>query len=162
MALTPANPEVVGGPVMATIKKLILSGQSWKAGQFLFDDSSNLLSTCASNADAGTGGIKYFALTETTDPGNSTTEAEIGIITDEHIFEGNELDGTVGVGNIGGHYGIDVTSNVVTVDIADSSDPSVVITGVGSAYNPAQYSTSDVKGKLRFSVLNVALDATPA
>jgi len=160
--LTKANPEVVGGPIMATTTKLILNGQSWNAGQFLFADSSGLLKTCTSDADASTGGIKYLALSTQTDPGNSTTEEEVGVITHDHIFEGNELDGAVSVSNIGMNYGIDVTSNVVTVDVGDTSNPAVVITDVGSQFSPEQYEASDVCGKLRFQVLTTVIECAGA
>jgi len=162
-ALTAVNPVVVGKDTsMATVKMLILNGQSWNAGQFLYVDTSGLLNACASDADAATGGIKYYALTDQTDPGNSTTEAEVGIITSDTIFEGNELDGTVTQANIGPFYAIDVTSNVVTVDVGDTSNDAVVITDIGSEFSPAQYNTDDTKAKIRFRILNVALEAAPA
>jgi len=160
--LTPKNPELVSGPVMATIEKLILNGQSWNAGQFLNLDANGLLNSCASDDDAGTGGIKYLALSDQTDPGNSTTLEEVGIIESDHIFEGNELDGTVADANIGDQYGIDVTSNVVTVDVGDTSNPAVVITDIGNRFSPAEYASDDIKARVRFRILTVCLEATPA
>ena len=74
--LTAVNPVVAKGDHMETVKKLILSGQTWNAGQFLFADANGLLKACASNADAGTGGIKYYAITDQTDPGDSRQAVE--------------------------------------------------------------------------------------
>ena len=117
------NPELFQSDLpMATIKKFILSGQSWKQGQWLFTDGDDLLKACASDADSGTGGIKYVALTDQTDPGNSTTEATVGIITADMIFVVNELDGTVAAADVGTLIAIDVTSNVVTADLGDTSN----------------------------------------
>lgn len=160
--LTAANPRLVKGPVMETQKKLILNGQSWLAGEFLNLDANGLLNECASDDDAGTGGIKYYALTDQTDPGNSTTEAEVGVIVSDHEFEGNELDGTVADANVGDQYGINVTSNVVTIDVGDTTNPAVVITNRGPQYNPVDFVDADVKAKIRFRILTTVLEATPA
>jgi len=160
--LTAVNPKMVKGPVMETVTKLILNGQSWSAGEVLYVDTSGLLNTCATDADAGTGGIKYLALADQADPGNSTTEVEVGVITSQHEFEGNELDGAVSDANVGEQYGINVTSNVVTVDVGDTTNPAVVITDRGPQWSPVEYETSDVKGKLRFRYLTTVLEATPA
>lgn len=160
--LTSVNPRVVAGPVMATEKILILNGQSWKAGQFLFVDTSGLLKTCASDSDSGTGGIKYFALTDQTDPGNSTTYAEVGVIHPDHVFEINELDGAVDSANIGGIYGIDVTSNVVTVDEGDTSNPALKVIAVASDYNTLQNDVADVKGRCKVQVIASVIDAARA
>lgn len=161
--LTVSNPEVVGGPPMEMVKKLILNGQHWSAGEFLNQDNNGLLNECATDDDAGTGGgIKYYAITAQTDPGNSTTEAEVGIITSEHIFEGNELNGAVSDANVGNQYGIDVSTHVVTIDVDDTTNPAVVIVDRGPQYNEAEYTTSDVKGKLRFKILTTVLEASPA
>lgn len=160
--LTSVNPRVVGGPVMATEKILILNGQSWKAGQFLFVDTSGLLKTCASDADSGTGGIKYFALADQTNPGNSTTYADVGVIHPDHVFEINELDGAIDSLNIGGIYGIDVTSNVVTVDEGDTSNPALKVIAVASDYNPLQNVAADVSGRCRVQVIASVIDAARA
>lgn len=156
------NPRLVSGPPMETVKRLILSGQSWKAGQFLFDDTSGLLKVADDNADAGTGGIKYVALSDQADPTNSTTYAEVGIITRDHEFEGNELNGQVTAGTIGGHYAIDLTTNVVTIDVDDGSNPAVEITDVGFIYNPALYDATDTLAKLKFRILTTVLEAARA
>ena len=161
--LTVSNPELVQGPVMATTKKLILNGQSWKAGEFLNVDANGLLKECATDDDAATGGIKYQALTNQDDPGDSTTLSDdIGIIVSDHIFEGNELDGTVADANIGEQHGIDVTSNVVTVDVGDTQNPAVIVTDIGPRFSPVEYKSDDIKARLRFSILTTCLEATPA
>lgn len=160
--LTAANPKVVAGPVMGTVSMLVLSGESWSAGEFLNVDASGLLNECASNDAAGAGGIKFYALQDMADPGNSTTYEEVGVIHADHVFEGNELDGAVTGAVIGNHYAIDVTSNVVTIDISDTSNDAVIITNIGPNWNPGEYVLADTKAKLQFKILTVCLEASNA
>jgi len=147
---------------METTKLKILSGQSWKAGQFLFHDTSGLLKTCASDADSGTGGVKYVALTDQADPGNSTTYAEVGVIHQDHVFEMNELNGTVSEANLGVFYAIDVTSNIVTIDVDDTGNDALVVTELGYDYNPLQNTSSDTLARVRVKVIPAAIEAAPA
>jgi beta-glucanase (GH16 family) len=161
--LTVENPRVVSGDPLERYTGLIANGASWKAGQFLNKDASGYLTTVATDDDAGTGGgIKYQALTDQSDPGDATTEATVGIITPDTEFEGNELDGTVSQLNEGNNYAVDVTNNIVTVDVGDASNPAVRITKVGPSFNPALYASDDIKAKLRFKVLNTVIDTANA
>jgi len=161
--LVAVNPEVVGkGTAMPTGTYAILSGQSWKAGQFLFLDTNGLLKACASDAASGTGGIKFLALADQTDPGNSTTDIEVGLITRDTIFEMNELDGSVTVSNRGQFYALDVTSNVCTVDVGDTGNDALEIVALGGDFSPAEYNNSDTKAKVHCKILTVALEAAPA
>lgn len=160
--LTAVNPRLVKGPVMESTSLLIANGQSWSAGQFLYVDTSGLLNACASDADSGTGGIKYYALTDQADPGNSTTYAEVGVIHADHVFEINELDGTLAAANLGQFYGIDVTSNVVTVDVGDTTNDALEIVELAADYNPVQNSTADIKARCRVKVIPAALNAAAA
>lgn len=161
--LTPKNPVVAKGSHMETTNTImVLNGQSWKAGQFLYMDTNGLLKTCASDADSATGGIKYYAINDQDDPGNNTTTANVGIITADTVFEGFELDGTPAIANIDIPYGIDVTSNVVTVDIGDTGNDAVKITELGYQYDPLMNKSDDVKMRVRFKVLPEALEAANA
>jgi len=157
-ALTSANPQVVAGPIMETVSMLIENGESWKAGQFLYVDTSGLLNACTSDITA----IKYYALQDQDDPGNSTTFAEVVIIHADHVFEGNELDGTVTAANIGQFFGIDVTSNVVTVDVAEVTALVLEIVDLGYLRNPAVYTSADILAKVYFKILSIALERAPA
>jgi hypothetical protein len=160
--LIAVNPRLVAGPVMETRTMLVDNGTSWKAGQFLFLNTTGELDTCASDADAGTGGIKFYALTDQANPGADGTYAEVGVIHPDHVFEINELDGAVDQANIGQIYGIDVTSNVVTVDEGDTSNPALKVIAVASDYNPAQNLVDDVKGRCRVQVIASVIDAATA
>ena len=160
--LVAANPKVVAGPDMETVSMLVKNGESWSAGEFLNVDANGLLNECASDDDAGAGGIKYYALADMSDPGNSTTYEEVGVIHSDHVFEGNELNGAVTGANIGNHYAIDVTTNVVTVDVDDTGNDAVIITDIGPNWNPAEYVLADTLAKVRFKILTVCLEAANA
>jgi hypothetical protein len=147
------NPEVYQSNLpMETIKKFILNGQSWKQGQLLFTNTSDLLKACASDADAGTGGIKYFALSDQTDPGNSTTLAEVGVLTEDIVFGVNELDGTVAATDVGSSFGVNVTANVLTLDIGDVTNVALTLVDLMSNLSPAKYNIADVKAKVLVKV----------
>ena len=160
--LTAVNPTLVKGPTPDLVDKVIASGQSWKKDQFLYENTSGLLVACASDADAGTGGIKYMAVSDQTDPGNSTTRTKVAVLTADHVFSFNELDGTLAVANIGQRYGIDVTSNVVTVDVGDTSNPAIEITELAVDYDPANNDPADVKARCRGRIITTVLEAAPA
>lgn len=151
--LTSVNPVVYQGPVMATRSILITNGQSWKAGQLL-SVSSGALIAAASNSVA----CKYYALKDQTDPGNTTTFAEVGVITSEHVFLMNELDGAVPATSIGQLHSLDVTSNVCTVDTADNTTPCFRVVGIFSQIQPITDKSDDVKGRLLVKILQSVLD----
>lgn len=151
--LTSVNPSLYQGPVMETKKILITSGQSWKAGQFL-SVSSGLLVAAASNSVA----LKYFALSDQSNPGNNTTYAEVGVIVSDHVFLMNELDGAVPAGSIGQLHSLDVTSNVCTVDTADNTTPAFRVVGILADEQPITDKSDDVHGRLLVKVLQTVLD----
>jgi len=151
--LTQANPRAVKGH-METVDVLVANGASWNAGEFLFP-TSGALTECATSAV----NFKYHALTTQTDPGNTTTYAEVALITKDIVFEGNEYNATASdaawIGNI---YGIDV-STVTTVDVSDTSTPSVRVIDIASNYEPLKNKSTDTNPRLRFTVLQSVLDA---
>jgi len=163
-ALNAENPKVYAGPVMEMDDNhYIKNAQSWSAGQFLYVDTSGHLVACASNADAGTGGIKYYALEDASDPeAEDTTLASVGIITRDHEFIGNELDGTLTSTAKGQFYGLDVTSNVCTLDAGDTDNDALEVTRIGTEIAPAKYAAADTLQKVCFKILTVALEAAPA
>lgn len=160
--LTATNPRAFKGH-METAKVLIENGESWNPGEFLRADTSGLLNACASDTDSGTGGAQYQSLTTQADPGNSTTYAKVAVLTSDIVFIGNELDGTISGANIGQLYGLDVTSNVHTIDVGDTSNPFATLTDVVSInIETLRNTTSDVKARLLFTVLPAVINATRA
>jgi len=151
--LTSVNPALYQGPVMETVSILITNANSWKAGQLL-SVSSGALIPAASDSVA----CKYYALTDQDDPGDTTTKAEVGVITSEHVFLMNELDGTVPTTSIGALHSLDVTSNVCTVDTADNTTPCFRVVGIMADNSPVTDLAADVHGRLLVKVLQSVLD----
>jgi len=151
---TQTNPRAVKGH-MESVDVLIKNGETWTAGQFLFPTSGALTEAATDSVN-----YKYHALTTQTDPGNSTTYAEVSLITKDIVFEGNELNATSSsaawIGNI---YDINVTTNVVTVDVDSTSNPSVRVVDIASNYEPLKNLSTDTYPRLRFVVLKSVLDA---
>ena len=163
--LVVSNPEIYKSntPMEVDDDHFILNGQSWKAGQWLTADANSYLVACSSDADASSTpkGIKYQALEDVTDPGNNTTTANVGVITQDMVFQANELDGTVAATDVGMHAAIDVTSNVVTIDIGDTGNDAVEVVG-RMCDNDPRYATTDVKAKILVKVLPACLEAEAA
>jgi hypothetical protein len=147
---------------MATRRIYVADNQTWKAGQFLYTNTSGLLVACASDADAGTGGIKYLALEDQADPNNNTTLATVGVITRDHVFIMNELDGSADSANIGIAYGLDVTSNVCTLDEGDTGNPALEVVGIMADINPVQDVATDTKNRALVKILTTVLEAAAA
>jgi len=152
--ITKANPRAVKNH-METVDVLVANAASWNAGQFLHPVSGALTASAS-----GAINYKYHALTTQADPGNTTTYAEVALITEDIVFEGNELDATSSsaawIGNI---YDINVTSNVVTVDVGKTTTASVKVVDVGFNYEPIKNASADTYPRLRFKVLQSVLDA---
>lgn len=160
--LTAANPRLCKNPNnTAPVEVLVKNGETWNPGQFLRIDTSGLLVAAVTDQVAGNGGFQYQAITKQTDPGNSTTRVAVLPLDEDMVFEGNELDGSVGSDNIGQQYAISVASNVVTVDEGDTSNPAVVIVAPGSDGSPNNID-SDTKARLYFKVLGTVINAARA
>jgi len=159
-ALNAENPKLYSGPVMDTDSDhYIKNGSSWNAGQFLYVDTSGRLVPCASDGVV----IKYLALADASDPGaEDTTKAKVAIITRAQEFIGNELDGTLTSTAKGQFYGLDVTSNVCTLDAGDTGHDALEVTRLGSEINPAKYAAADTLAKVCFKILTIAIEGAPA
>ena len=152
--ITKANPRAVKNH-METVDVLVANGASWQANQFLHP-VSGALTASASNAV----NFKYHALSTQADPGDTTTYAEVALITKDIVFEGNEVDATASsaawIGNI---YAINVASNIVTIDVSATSLPSVRVVDIASNYEPIRNKSTDTCPRIRFTVLQSVLDA---
>ena len=153
--LTPKNPRLVQSDNPMEKRQVAAAvSQTWKQGQVGYY-SSGLATFCDDDAT----NVKFMFLE---DQDTSTTASElvwVGIITSDMIFEGFELDGTVARSNIGVPYALDLTSNVITVDIGDTGNDAVTIVDLGWIYEPSRNTSADVKARLKFRYLTAALDA---
>ena len=163
-SLTANNPRLWKG-TMETAKVLIKNGETWKAGQFLHVDTSGLLAACGDNhkAAAGGGGSLYYALTDQADPGNSTTLAKVGIITNDQVWLGNELDTTATAASIGQEVALEVDSNINTFDISDgATNPFGRVVGVlSNEIEPIQNDAADTKARILVKVYASVYESAP-
>lgn len=163
-ALTANNPRLWKG-TMETAKVLIKNGESWKAGQFLHVDTSGLLAACGDNhkAGAGGGGSLYYALTDQADPGNSTTLAKVGVVTNDQVWLVNELDTTATSASIGQEVAFEVDSNICTFDISDgATNPFGRIVGVlSSEIEPIMNDAADTKARFLIQVYASVYESAP-
>lgn len=159
-ALTPTNPILVSQDTgtMSRVKIKILNGQSWKAGQLLRVDANGYLKAVATDGTQ----ITHYALSDQANPGNTTTEAEVGVLDGDMEFEGNALSQRLAITQIGARYALNVASNIVTIDPTDPTNVSVILTNVGPNWSPAQYDYTDTLQRCRFKILSTVLQATRA
>jgi len=161
-ALTANNPRLWKG-TMETEKVLGKNGETWKAGQFLRQDTSGLVLACADNHKAASaGGNLYYALADQADPGNSTTLVKVGVVTSDQIWLGNELDTTATSASIGQQVSLEVDSNINTFDISDgATNPFGVIVGVLSDIEPIMNDAADTKSRFLVRVYASVIESAP-
>ena len=166
--LTACNPRIVFLGDAEVKRQRILNGQTWNAGEFLRRDSAGLLQVVATGTgDASGGGIQFQALKDQADPGNSTTFANVMKIANDTIFEGNLFDDTTtqsypAAAVEGQQYGIDVQSNVHSVDHDETTTVCFEVTEISPDYNESENTLTDVYGRVRFKVLQTCIEAAPA
>lgn len=156
---------------------LVLNGQTWNPGDLLDIDNAGLLSKCADDADAGTGGVKYMALGAQTDPGNSTTKSQSPVLrlTADTVLEINAYHATpasavVTGANIGIQYGLDHATSaganggtIPVVDVADTTNLCFEIVGIPADFDDTtkKGTTGDTYPRVRVKVINTCLQAAP-
>jgi hypothetical protein len=168
-ARTITNPVVAKGGHMETINKLILTGQVWKAGEFLTITEAGLLRKINDAPITSNGGVKYYALTDQANPGNSTTYAKVGIITPTTEFEGNTEGTAVNDSDVGDVVHLASTADPVTAAwnniTVTSGTPATtgaaIITAIASDYNRIQNPAADTNARVRFRIPASVIDALP-
>jgi len=165
--LTAANPRfrynADGLDAMAKARRLIDGDATFNAGQFLYQKNDGLVYTCESDADTGTGGIQFLAMeTVGTALSVDTTRKEMAVITAGDVFEMNELDGTVAETTVGGLYGLDVTSNICTVDLGDDSNTAFRVVDPSWVQSPFIDDSADVKARLLVEIIEAVINAAIA
>ena len=156
--LTAVNPRVVKGD-MAVQSLYAATSTVWKKGEFLRPNSSGALVAISDNA--GLVGIKYFALTDRA-TGDAAGYVVVGVVTSDQVYEIHFKSGTVTAANIGLQYDLDVTSNVHTLDPADTTGPSMEVVELGYNYDSSVNDSADTVARVRARVLQTAIDAAPA
>ena len=153
--LVPKNPKLVSSATALVKRRIPCAGSvTWKAGEFGVA-ASGLVTPIASNAV----NIQYMFLED--QDSSSVAEAMVYVLVLDvgQIYEGFELDGTLANANIGEDYGVDVTSNIFTVDVGDTSNKAIKIVNIASTYEPSRNVTADVKARCQFRFLSTVVNA---
>ena len=157
--LVAVNPKVVEGS-MQLVTRYVGENTAWKAGEILRINNAGALVAISDNA--ATGGAAYLALTDRASAAGTQGYVQVGEIASDLVFEMHVKSGTVTFANIGQSYALDVTSNKVTIDTGDTSDPMVTVLELGFNYDPAVNDTSDTVARVRVKFLQSVIDAAPA
>ena len=149
--LVPKNPRLKTGELRHV--QVPSAAVTWTAGQWLFA-ASGLATACASDATA----VQYVALEDQAVAPSSGDMVEVGLIEAGQTYELFELNGTLAAANVGENYGLDVTSNIVTLDVAETSAAAVKIVRLAADYEPERNDSADVSARCEVRVLASVID----
>jgi len=156
-----SNPE----HVMPTRLHLVDGGATWKASQFLRQASDGLLYETRTSAASGVSkdAITHFALQDLdTALSNDTTRRLAGIVQANDLWEINELDTTVAEAASGQKAGMDVTSNLNTLDVSETTHTVFNIVTPVWRERAFQDASDDTLARAIVRVLDTTINATPA
>lgn len=156
--LVAVNPKVVKGD-MEIVTRHAATSTVWKKGEFLRINTSGELVAISDNP--GATGIQYFAITDRA-TGDAAGYVEVGKVTSDQVYEMHYKSGSAVAADIGIQYDIDVTSNVHTIDHADTTNPSVTVLELGFNYDSSINDAADTLSRVRVQVLQSVIDAAPA
>lgn len=164
--LTAANPSWnrnVSGRFMASTNVLSDGSATWKAGEFLRTGADGLLYECTTSAASGVAAdaINYYALTDldTATTGVDTNYRKVGIVHEDDVFEINDKTTTVAAVKMGQWYGLDVTSNVCTVDTTNTTHTVFQLILPTWREREVQDDSADVKARALVQVLARSINA---
>ena len=153
--LVAKNPRIVKSGTQPVKVYLPAAGsQTWKAGEFATVASGLVTLVATTDVD-----IKYYLLEDQDSATSAGDLVACILISNDMIFEGNVLTGTVSSANQGMQYGISVASNVFTVKIADATNKAVQITEIASTYEPSRNVLADTLALVRFKFIQAVLEA---
>jgi hypothetical protein len=157
--LVAINPKIVSWDTPPqVVMRYATTSTSWKAGQFLRIDTSGILQAVANGAT--TGGISYLAIS---DRASADAAGYIAVIkiTNDMVFEMHVTSSTATFAMIGQQKGIDVSSNICTVD-PSSSETMLFVEDIGSQYDPARNNVADTLARVRVKVPVTSIEMAPA
>ena len=139
--LVPVNPSIKKSGTQPQKTYLVAaSGQTWNAGE-LATEASGLVTLVASDAVD----IKYYLLENQTVATGAGEEVPVIRISSDQVYRINELDGTMTTANIGNQYAITVASNLVSIDVGDTTNKALEVLDIASRYEPSRNVVADVK-----------------
>ena len=161
-ALNPKNPVLLRNatrPVAEIVKRLADGAATWKAGQLLYQKNDGLIYTCASDATT----IQFLAVQDLDSAiGADTTYKRMMVINQDDILEMNELDGAVTEANVGTFFGLDVSSNLCTVDVAEVTSEAFVMMAPTWREEEFVNKSADTLARLLVKVKPAVLEAEAA
>jgi len=163
--LTVTNPEWHSGPVTPAVvsdQYCIADNATWNAGQLVRITSAGLVKACATDDDAGTGGINAIAVNTQADAGNDATKVPLFMLAEDCVYRMNLVSGAASQAMIGDQYGIDVSDNVATVDHTDTSNVAVEVVGIMFNIDPSSYPIADTMAVVLVKFLPAVLNAAKA
>lgn len=171
-ALTAMNPMWIQSMTKRTLNYqecLVDGSTTYKAGEFLRINSSGLVVECSDSAGVSyaANAITHYALTTLgTVTGNSTTKKLYGVVHEDDIWYMSEKALAVDASMQGQCYGMDVSSNLCTVDTSLTAGgityTVLQVLSLGWYKQPFQTVSTDTLGRLSVQILSAAIHATPA
>ena len=162
--LTPVNPRWVGnknGKQGMVPSAVVADGAAtWKAGELLRQDADGLVY----EVTTGQTSAQYMAITDLAAATGDETGAvlqTVAVLDDGDMFEIFELDTTIGRASKGLQCGINVSSNLLTIDVSDVTNKILEVVRVTSLddrpYGPE--ASDDIKAKCIVKVMGTAIYA---
>lgn len=167
---TVANPEFVRNDNSAFMELsapiAIDGGATWKAAEFLRRASDGLMYEGTTSAASGVSddSITHMACIDLDAAiGADTTFRKFYIVKASDVFEINEKSAAAAtLAQVGIHYGMDVTSNVDTVDITLAAHPVFNLVDPTWDNRPFQDDSTDLKPRWLVRVLETAISGVPS
>lgn len=162
-AVNPAFSYSTTGRLMAATSVLSDGSATWKAGEFLRTGADGLLYEASTSAASGVAAdaINYYALTDldTATTGVDTNYRKVGIVHEDDVYEINDKTTTVAGAKIGQWYGLDVTTNVCTVDTTNTTHTVFQMVNPLWRIREMQDSSADTLARCLVSVLARSINA---
>lgn len=164
--LTAVNPSwnrSMTGRFMVATYCLSDGSATWKSGEFLRIGADGLLYEGTTSAASGVAAdaITHYALSDldTATTGVDTNYRKVGIVHEDDVFEINDKSTTVAGAKIGQWYGMDVTSNVCTIDTTNTTHKVFQVLQPTWREREIQDSSADTKARAMVQVLARTINA---
>ena len=168
-ALTPANAAFVKNEYSAfmelSVPIYIDGAATFKAGEFTRRASDGLMYQCTTSGHSGVDqdSITHMAATDLNAAiGADTTAKVFYIVKSSDVFEINEKSNAAAtLAQIGGHYGMNVTNHLDTIDLTLGSHAVFNMVDPTWDNRPFQDVSTDTYPRWLVSVLETAISGTP-
>ena len=136
------------GKARKIVRRTVTSGQTFKKGEFVVDDTAGAMTVCASNAVS----IYGMALADATDV-DANSQIPVAVATDEQEFIMNVTGAVTAITQYDVKYALAVTSNIHYLDVSDTNYDAFMIKEI---LQGADKATGDTNGRVIACVLPAA------